>query len=369
MEDTVVLEFNLGDPVLPTRINPDSYGLWSTPLNIFINSSFLGSDYAISSYLGATRADKRSKKYCPRLAFVRRLSNGIYCNFLYVEFSVSKLLFGNNFQEFKQSNFNEMAVRLRLFLETRGIKFTFDEIINSTVKTIHYSINCFLPNNHTTYETINHLKKADIPRTKNQSEKYYSTDGESSYIYTNTKSVVLYDKVAELKKARKTENGNLEKDNYCQFDYLEQLQEEVLRFEVRFEDKKTILSELSKLGFHFNHQPTFKELINDEIAKKVLRNEYEYIVERIPNFANCNTDMVMFAASLRRLNPGITMSTLAKSIVAHEISRDSGTSILRKVLCENSQQWYEFKKSLSKIDFPNDNYDPLKPLGKRLDGL
>ena len=254
MEDTIVLEFNLGDPVPATIIDPTSYSSWNPPLHIIINERYLGPKYSLISHCFPTDPERKSSIYMPRLTFQRRLSNCKYCNYLYVEFSISKLCFGNNFYEFRQKHFPIAVSRLETALHNKGIQITSSEIRVAIVRKIHYSINCKMPSSHDVESAIKYLELANIPKTRYSSRKHYSMGGDSFYISTNNKSVLLYNKIQELINAKKSELGNFESENYCQFDLLKKLENAeygILRFEVRYTSKYTIRKELSKIGFHF----------------------------------------------------------------------------------------------------------------------
>lgn len=83
-------------------------------------------------------------RYRPRLIILKsRYTRGY--PYLYIEFSIPKLLFGNNLYEIREQDFSAVVNKLLIVLEEMSVLTTADVIINAPVQKIHYSKNFILP--------------------------------------------------------------------------------------------------------------------------------------------------------------------------------------------------------------------------------
>lgn len=89
-----------------------------------------------------TSAELKQGIYKPRLTLTHRFNcSGRSERTLAIEFSIPKLLFGNNFDELTDKDFPAVIQKLQLILKDMGVHVFEDCLINAPVSLVHYSKN------------------------------------------------------------------------------------------------------------------------------------------------------------------------------------------------------------------------------------
>jgi len=229
-------------------------------------------NYFIKYVNNPTADDWRKKIYKPRLTAYKR---GKIIE-LKVEFSAPKLLFGNNLDELQESDFEQVRDKLQEALRAMGVKVFGIFIENAKVSGFSPSKNIPLSNGYTSIFAIRELNKLDVSKKFDLADIKYQNGGEELQIYTNSHSLVFYDKINDLNKPAKRA---IDKDQAPkQFSLFEQIKKqknpiEVLRVEARLSKKRIINEALVKLGYLQN--PTFKDIFNKDLCQKVLLSYWE----------------------------------------------------------------------------------------------
>lgn len=197
---------------------------------------------------------------------------------LKIEFSVPKLLYGNNLLEVENKDYETVVNILLSRLEDMELKTTHQTIYEAEVCTIHYSKNIFLKNGYTTSQIIGELNKTSVRKSFDVSRVRYMNGGESLYTHTTSHEFVIYDKVADLKKPVKRA---IDKDvTISQKHLLTKLENiEILRLEVRLIKKQKLREILSKLGYEI--PLTFSGLFSEEISKSVVTYYWKNITKDV----------------------------------------------------------------------------------------
>lgn len=377
MTDTVVLKFEQYC-ILPKYYNnftPSAIGMIKPPYYSF------GRQKVLKCVLNPTTEDKRNGEYMPRVTLIKAVRNGYIDNYLQVEFSAPKLLFGNNFDELTDDDFQEVCYVLSAKLRKMGIFIFSKQIEQAEVKTIHYSKNIVIDNYSTASAIISFLAKSNITTRKNASIKSYSNSGESVNFYTSKSSVVLYDKVAELGKAKITEKGRIEKDYYCQLSLFEKYQPrkpfEVLRIESRHIGKKSIKKAFENIDIKLENL-NFKRMFSSDFSKAILQHEFKDIKDNIMPISFNHQNMVDFANDINALNPNASFSTKIKAIGIKALMLETGSRDIRNVMQATPSQWSRIVKSMRELKYQKiedrnltiierqlDNFKPVKLLDYR----
>ena len=79
-----------------------------------------------------------------------------------IEFSIPKLLFGNNFDEVEEKQFEEIIKRLRDILDHMGVQVLPETLRGASVSAIHYSKNIPLMDYSTPSMILKELSKIDL---------------------------------------------------------------------------------------------------------------------------------------------------------------------------------------------------------------
>ncbi|MFH1564328.1 MAG: hypothetical protein ABIC82_00560, partial [bacterium] len=204
-----------------------------------------------------TKEDKDIGIYKPCLTIFRR-GAGLD---LQIQFSAPKLLFNNNLDELGQENFNCAVNILNDRLLSMGVKLYSKEVIeNANVIAFHPSKNIPLTQGYTAVFAIKELAKINISKKFDVDTKDYRNGGQSLQLYTNSHSMVFYDKINDLNKEK---NRAIDKDQTPQqkdiFNFIKEQQPrlEILRLEIRLSKKRKMDEILEKVGHAPN--PTFKD--------------------------------------------------------------------------------------------------------------
>ena len=220
-----------------------------------------------------SKIDKEKWGYMPRLAIIKRGKN-IY---LKAEFSVPKLLFGNNLDEMEEKNFNEVVSKLRKTIEQMGVRLWTHEIEKAEVISFHPSKNIPLSKGYTPSFAIRELSKINLNQKLELERVGFRNDGEALQFYSNQHSLVFYDKINDLNKPTKRAiDKNQIKQQTDLFEYIkkEKRNLEVLRIEIRLSKKRKMNEVLKKLGYPQN--PAFKDILKKELCQKILKHYWDY---------------------------------------------------------------------------------------------
>ena len=145
MLDTVVL--TLARPrfeiIEPERFSPSANVLLLPPV---------GSRGKFTCVQNPIKADLQIGCYLPRLTLVGRIHSNGFVVTLRIEFSVPKLILGNNFDELEPRDFADVLDVLYETLIGMGIKVSRDVLRKAPVSAIHYSKNIAFRNYHNLFD-------------------------------------------------------------------------------------------------------------------------------------------------------------------------------------------------------------------------
>lgn len=380
MPDTVVLVVTIGDPALQKIISEATFNNWSPSLYGVLKRHpkygghvELGADKSITCHLNPTREDKRRGVYRPRLTLYKRVVKGGFLHQLYIEFSAPKIIWNNNFVEIEENDLDMLCFGLSYYLHCMGVEISDDELKKCQVKTIHYGKNIILQNYMQPAMIINHAAKANIPLKKRVNTTTYLNGGRGLHIYTNEQGVCLYDKLAELKLAKRTEKGNIEKDSWCQMDIISKIEKkvkqpfQVLRIESRLNTRNAIRQRFAKLHIEIPANPTLEDLFKENLGKAVLENELETLEKNTPSFVMCREPPEIFAEHLRILNPKARPRDIALVVGIADVARDIGLRDTRTLLgAEKPSEWRYIKSKYEGLKMPSAPLDYFEEARKQI---
>jgi len=268
MIDTIVLILKQGMFTImePDRFEPSASWLKDDSIS-------LGGRGYTPSKQNPTPAELKRGIYKPRLTLTKRM-NG-YRNYeitLKIEFSLPKLIYGNNFDELEDKDFEPIIEKLRLILKDMGVMVFTVKLEEALVSAVHYSKNIPLTDGSTPYQYIKKIAEANIKLSLDVNQTDFRNDGHSLKWHANSFEVTFYDKLKDLKAAKKSEKRAIERDNAIQLNLFDTLQErkpfEVLRMEVRLGTRQKIRQIIKSIGLDI--EPTFKSLFSSQISQRVL---------------------------------------------------------------------------------------------------
>ncbi len=229
--------------------------------------------------------NEQESHYFPRLTLFKANTFHSSKLILKVEFSAPKLLFGNNFEELVESDYEKLKTILCERLLVMGVETCLDSIDRATVSGIHYSKNFLLMDGTSCRSIIYELQKASLSKRLDLCRSDYLNDGCAVRFHANNHETIFYDKLRDLKQARISVKRALERDYFIQVDFLKKNAlpkgAEVLRMEVRLGTRKKIKHLLSKLLLGM--EETFFNLFSQKNSSAVLLHFWE-LLERDLDF-------------------------------------------------------------------------------------
>ena len=302
MIDTIVLmlqadQFSIADHA---RFSPSTKGFFEPPYYP------LGGRGNFSCYQNPTAEELRKGIYKPRLTMTKRPRKGGFQITLRVEFSIPKLIFGNNFDEVEDNHFAPVVDNLLKSLREMGIIVFREKLVNASVSAVHYSKNILLPDYLIPSGILNEIAKINLTKALDLNQTDFRNDGHSLKFHANSYELALYDKMRDLEKSKISEKRAVEKDTVIQrdlFDILEPKKKpfEVLRIEARLNKREVIKRTFKKL--EIKADLTFAQVFKKEIAQKVLLLHLDIIKKGYAPFAYMPKSAKDFIADLRIIQP------------------------------------------------------------------
>ena len=223
-----------------------------------------------------TPTDKKEGNYKPKLTITKR--GRIFD--LKIEFSAPKLIFGNNLDEVKETDFDEVIAILLSRMGKMGLQTDKRALKNAEVISFHASKNIPLNKGYTATLAIKELSKVNLTKRLDLNKTDFRNDGHSLSYYANSHSLIFYDKIADMRKPQKRA---IDKDQTKQQSSLFNStieggnRPEILRMEIRLSDKKKMNSVLKKIGFQ-NH-PSFQNIFKKSLCQKVVNLYWDDFVK------------------------------------------------------------------------------------------
>ena len=224
-------------------------------------------------------ADKNKGIYMPRLTGINMRIAGGTKSFLKIEFSVPKLLYQNNLREITDDDFPEIVSILQKKLTDMGAITSRQEIENAAISAFHPSKNIVLSDGYTASFIIKELHKISLNKKFDLNKTDFRNDGRSLQGYTQSHSIVFYDKIADLNQNKKRA---VDKDQPPrQLSLFGEIKKrnpalEILRMEIRLCRKQKLNSIMQNLGFAKN--PTFKDIVKKDVCQKIIQFYWETLV-------------------------------------------------------------------------------------------
>lgn len=381
MIDTIVLTLEASSMFAildPTRFEP------SASFILDRTQTLGGRGYATAKQ-NPTPAELRNGIYKPYLTLTRRFKDGRSVAMLKIQFSIPKLMFGNNFDELQDGDYDKVFERLSERLNDMGIRMWNmpDTLHNAQVSAIHYSKNIVLTDGSTPKQYIDKLRAGNHSMRLDTNQTDYRNEGTSWKLHTNTYEIAYYDKVADLRQARISDKRAIEQDNSIQLNLFDQIKKlpsrtpfEVLRMEVRLNRRQTIKATLKRL--EIDEPVTLRGLFHQEIAKKVLLSYLDLSTAQPALLSYQPTSEIDLLSELRVKNPTLSPGKLLALYGLKEAVDKVGIRDLRQILGSNNRaSWYKLiKEAKSVVLAPSSdpfgpvrsqitNYHPLKLLDYR----
>lgn len=377
MIDTIVLTLKTGMFTIldHDKFSPSTKGLYDASIGYYR----LGGRSNITCKQNPTPNELKQGIYKPRLTVTKRINRER--NFeitLKIEFSIPKLLYGNNFDELTEADFPAVIQKLKTVLRDMEVYILEQHLTNAPVSSVHYSKNIALTDYTTPYTYLSQLNKLNINQRLDTNRTDFRNEGHSFKYRANSFEIVFYDKIKDLQQAKISEKRAEEKDNALQlglFDILNQKRPlEVLRVEIRLNKRQKISQILRLIGKDF--EPTFTNIFNQDTAKEVLLHYITEIEQAYPPLLIYQYDSPKkFFSGFIRTNHTAKLTQALKMLGLRVLIDEIGVREFREMTKHyGSSAWYSLNKemkALTQTDEPSifsllreqiNKFEPLKLL-------
>jgi hypothetical protein len=265
MIDTIRLRFDEGYAIVkPSFFKPNA-------------DLMLKPDFAMKNVrkavLNPSKIEKKLGQYGPRLTLYRSYKPTAM-PVLIIEVSLPKLLFGNNLDELTEEHFDQVLDTLHQWLKNHGVLIFKEILANAPVSAIHFGKNIVLPRFVRCASIIRSLSKVPAHGWQDVVNVDYRLDGHLYKTHTNTTEFVVYDKLKDYDKHKKSPKRSYCDDYDIQHELWEGLsqnrQAELLRLELRLNTPSVIRKTLERAGLD-GEDLRFKSLFNPQIAQQCLQ--------------------------------------------------------------------------------------------------
>ena len=329
-----------------SKFSPSSYNFFHPPY------AKMGSRGYIDAYQNPLKSEMKEGIYKPQLTLRKRWRNPEPAIFLYIQFSAPKLLFGNNFDELKDTDLENILSELSTKLLDMGIRVRIKDLNEAKVTKIHYSKNIVLPNYIIPCMIIGEVRKIDFNMNHELTERDYRNSGHSIRFHSNDFELILYDKKKDLQKSMNTDTRSIENDNAIQLNLFEKIKKkkpfELLRIEARLNTPNRIKNEsgVSKK----NH--TMGSLFNSQLSTRLLGRYWNNILKSYHHLGCEIEDKEKYLANFIINNPDVKLSNALATYAFIEFTKQMGICKFRNLIDNkfSKRTWYSLKTNINKYN-------------------
>lgn len=351
MLDTITLTFNQTEFEITDmrKFSPSAQGFYAPPFYE------LGGRGNISCYQNSTKTELAAGNYKPRLTLTKRKAHAGYAITLRCEFSVPKLLLGNNFSELLDSDFTRLLDKLQNSLANMGVRIKKDTIKTAEISAIHYSKNIPLTDYSTCAMILGELGKINLTQRLDLSKTDYRNGGHAIRYHANSYELAFYDKIKDMQQAKISEKRAIENDYAMQRDLFAKANIrqplDVLRMELRIGNRTKLKSLIQAVGI--TSGTSFESLFSQAISQKMLLHFWHKINQNMPTLALSQFKPEdIYYALLTETKGKAKPAKLLQQIGALAIIQNVGMRGLHSLVTSNSNDrtWQRMKKELEQTD-------------------
>lgn len=357
MIDTIVLTLKTGMFTIldHDKFSPSTKGLYDTSMGCYR----LGGRSNIICKQNPTPNELKQGIYKPRLTVTKRINRER--NFeitLKIEFSIPKLLYGNNFDEVSDTDFLAVIQKLKAVLKEMGVYLFEKNLINAPVSSVHYSKNIALTDYTTPYTYLSQLTKLNINKRLDTNRTDFRNEGHSFKYRANSFEIIFYDKIKDLEQAKISEKRSEEKDNAIQLNIFDVLKNkkpfEVMRIEIRLNTRQKIRQILKKIGKDID--VTFTNIFNQDTAKRVLLHYINEIEQAYPPLLTYHYDSPKkFFERLLIANPKLKPTQVLELMGFRMLLEEVGVREYRQMTKRyGNYYWYSLNQKMKKLNYTNE---------------
>jgi hypothetical protein len=364
MIDTIVLTL---DEKSFKIVEHDKFSPSTRVLYNLVKLNILGGRANLACVQNPTSTELRNGIYKPRLTVTKRLDK--YHNYqitLKIEFSIPKLLHGNNFDELEEEDFDLVISKLKQSLRDMGVSVLEPVLAAAPISAIHYSKNIPLIDYTTPYAYLERLARINLNQRLDLNQTDFRNEGHSLKFRANSFEVAFYDKMKDLGKAKISEKRAEERENAIQIKLFDKLEIskpfEVLRMEVRLNKRQKLKQVLKNVGIEI--EPTFQSVFRKDIAQKVLLHYMGAIEKGYPLILSYDCkDANDFLSDFIIHNPKAGLKKAIQMLGLRVLIDKVGVREFREITSKYGKaNWYRLNKEMLSLNYPQkeDTFAPIR---------
>lgn len=299
-----------------------------------------------------TKADKDNGIYKPRLTITNRLTPKGWELPLRIEFSIPKMIYGDNINEVQETDYPQIADTLIKRLSEMGVKVFRFYLDKAPVSAVHFSKNFALSDYVSASLILKELEKINLNDKLDLSKTHFRNEGRAVYYYASNNHILFYDK---LKDTNAPAKRAIDKDRTLQQMSLfetykkEKRRDEIIRYEVRLNQRQRLKTALKQVGF--NEDPTFQAVFNESLAQRVLLDYWgKAIDENMHIFQLSATKTKNILQNILK-EPKIKLIYAMATLGTKYFTNEEGIKTLKSMIKHRytNESWYRFNKIVKDI--------------------
>lgn len=347
MIDTIILTMPRGSY---TILEPDKFQPSARALLDRKNS---GSRSFFKCVQNPTAQDKKDGIYKPRLTLENRSTPRGWELPLRVEFSISKLIFGNNIDEVSEVDFPLIVETLKLRFVEMGVEVSTFWIERAPVSNMHFCKNFLLSDYVSASLIAKELEKINLNGQLDLNKTHFRNEGHATYYYASNNHLIFYDKMADtVVPIRRAVDKDKTISQLSLFKTYEQKKriKDILRYEVRITNRQKLKSILA------DKNPIFKNVFTNKIAQKVLLDYWaRFIDDNLYVFQLSGNDPINILIALIK-NPSVKVTDVMATLGVKSFIDSYGMGALKQNIKHRftSESWFRFNRKIE--DIANNNF-------------
>ena len=286
----------------------------------------------------ATPQEKRAGVIRPALTWSKRPFS--LSPELRIEVSIPKMFLGSNLSEVVEADLPAVAGRLSLVLAGMGVAASPEALVRAKVPKIHFSKNIILPAGMTVSSVFWTLRRVLTSARRDVRQTHWENEGEGFRRHTSQREVLLYDKIADITKAKSRPKRSYDPlSGGLPLGVSDLSAGSVLRIEVRLNAPRVIRAALRQVERPLE-DPRLADVFAEDVSKAILLYELRQFGEGSLAAQPDATPEEMFLACLAE---GVKPDFALKAVAVATIERAITPIGLRKLLREHAvsdQFWY-----------------------------
>lgn len=297
--------------------------------------------------------------YIPKY-WIEQCNFGLPTDYLVLEFSAPKLLYGTNLIEVKENELHNLVDKLFSFLQEIKVEVLQKDIVSGIVTLVAYGKNINVDKCYSPKQVIGVLSNFNyLPRSECELKNLAITKGTSLKYYNNHASLVVYDKMAEIQQGNRTLGEKKIIEGYKnQGGVISKCYGETIRFEYTLQCKRAV-QQAMKLYYGVKRDYTLEDIFKDKINKEILNKKIDQVFNHPLNsiVVLSSFDVPVIEEAINKHYKYLGSRNNLKSAI--DCLRSGGLKKLRQNTIQDysKRTWYRYsnllKKITKEIDLPN----------------